>query len=605
MKLFTFVAGWLVACLLGPAEASETTAPKAQDKKVLRYAFRVAETGFDPARIQDLYSRMVTAHIFETLVGYDHLARPARIKPLTAEALPEPNADFTVWTAKVRPGIYFTDDPAFGGKKRELVAQDYVYSLTRYADPAIPSPGWTAVETWGIKGLGAARKRAQSSKKPFDYDTPIEGLKALDRYTLRITLNKPSPRFLQELAQADLYGAVAREVVEKYGDQIMAHPVGTGPFLLAQWRRASFIALDRNPTYRERVYDAEPSPDDAEGSALAARFKGRRIPMLDRVEISIIDENQPRWLSFLNAQHDFIERVPEDFISLASPNSQLAPNLAKQGMQQYRVLNSEVYFSLFNMDDPVVGGMAPAQVALRRAIGLGMDLEAEIRLVRRGQAVPAQSTYVPNTSAYDPLLKTENSEFDPAKAQGLLDAYGYVDANGDGCRDAPRGGPLKLVMSTTPEAFQRQIDERFEKDMRRIGLCISFNPAKWPEQLKAARSGRYQMWTVAQAADKPDSLSSLARLHGDQVGSNNLSRFNHPELNAIYERLAVMPDGPERLALFARAGRIGVAYAPIKFKGYRYLTDITREQLSGYRRPLFWWNWWEYIDIDNKKVPPP
>jgi ABC-type transport system substrate-binding protein len=593
MKLV--VAGLLALSLLTPALA--------KDEKVLRYAFRVAETGFDPARIQDLYSRMITPHIFESLVTYDHLARPAKLKPLTAEAMPEPNADFTVWTARIKPGIYFTDDPAFGGKKRELVAQDYVYSFTRYADPAIPSPGWTAVETWGIQGLKEARDKAQSSKKPFDYDTPIAGLKAVDRYTIRITLTKPSPRFLQELAQADLYGAVAREVVEKYGDQIMAHPVGTGPFVLTQWRRASLIVLERNAAYRERFYDAEPNADDAEGQALLAKFKGRRLPMIDRVEVSIIDENQPRWLSFLNAQHDFIERVPEDFISLAAPNGKLAPNLAKQGMQLHRLLNSEVFFHMFNMDDPVIGGMTPDKVALRRAISLAMDAEAEIRLVRRGQAIPAQSTYVPNTSAYDPKLKTENSEFNPAKAKGLLDTFGYVDKDGDGCRDAPDGSALQLVMNTTPEAFQRQIDERFEKDMRRVNLCVKFQPAKWPEQLRAARSGKYQMWAVAQAADKPDSLSSLTRLHGAQIGGNNLSRFNHPEVNKLYEEAAVMPDGPERLAVFRRAALIATAYAPIKFKGHRFLTDITRAQMSGYRRPLFWQNWWEYIDIDTSKVP--
>ncbi len=575
----------------------------AQEKKVLRYAYRVAETGFDPARINDLYSRMITPHIFEGLVGYDHLHRPAKLRPSTAEALPEPNADFTEWTARVKPGIYFQDDPAFGGKPRELVAQDYAYSFMRFADPAIPSPGWTSVESWGIRGLKALREQAQQRKQPFNYDAKVPGLQVLDRYTIRFVLDKPNPRFLQELAGADLYGAVAREVVEKYGDQIAAHPVGTGPFKLAQWRRASFIALDRNPAYRERVYDAQPAADDAEGQAWAAKFKGRKLPMIDRVEISVIEENQPRWLSFLNGQHDFIERVPEDFISLAAPHGQLAPNLAKQGMKLYRVLNSEVYFQMFNMDDPVVGGFAPERIALRRAISLGMDTEAEIRLVRRGQAIPAQGFYTPHTVGYDPAYKSVNGEFDPAKAKGLLDTYGYRDANGDGCRDAPDGTPLPLVMNTTPEAFQRQIDERFEKDMKRIGLCIQFVPAKWPEQLKAARAGKYQMWMVATSADKPDGQSSLARFHSKQVGGQNMARFRLPEMDALYEQIITLPDGPERLALMARTQRIASVYVPYKFKGHRFLTDIVRPQLDGYRRPQFWQNWWEYVDIDPSKVP--
>ncbi len=115
------------------------------------------------------------------------------------------------------------------------------------------------------------RDEALKSKKPFDYDRPVEGLRALDRYTLQFKLEEPQPRFLHTLATGDLFGAVAREVVEAYGDdQIMSKPVGTGPFRLAEWRRSSRIVLERNPTYRERFYDAEPNPDDAEGQASAA-----------------------------------------------------------------------------------------------------------------------------------------------------------------------------------------------------------------------------------------------------------------------------------------------------------------------------------------------
>jgi len=591
-------AGLLALCAL------YTLAQAEAPKKTLRYAFRVAETGFDPARINDLYSRTVTPHIFESLVTYDHLARPAKLKPRTTVELPTPNADYTVWTARIRPGIYFSADPAFKGQKRELVAADYAYSLRRFADPQIPSPGWTSVESWGIQGLKALREQAQKAKSGLDYERPIAGLQVLDRYTLRIALDKPSPRFLQELALGDLYGAVAREVVEAYADDTMAHPVGTGPFVLKEWKRGSRIVLERNPDYREHVYDAEPNADDAEGQALLQKFKGRRLPMVDRVEIAIIEENQPRWLAFLNGEHDFIERVPEDFISLAAPNGQLAPNLAKQDMQLHRTLNAEVYFQMFNMDDPVVGGYEPEKVALRRAIGLGMDLEAEIRLVRRGQAIPAQGFYVPHTVGHDPLLKTENGEFDPAKAKGLLDTFGYVDRNGDGCRDAPDGSPLKLEMNTTPESFQRQIDERFDKDMKRIGLCVSFKAAKWPEQLKAARAGKYQMWMVATSADKPDGQSSLARLHSAQVGGQNMARFRLPEMDRLYEQITTLPESPERLALMARSVRLAVAYMPIKFKGHRFLTDIERRQMSGYRRPLFWQNWWEFVDVDPAALQP-
>ncbi|HJV59406.1 MAG TPA: bicyclomycin resistance protein, partial [Albitalea sp.] len=132
-------------------------AAEAGAERVLRYAFAVAETGFDPANITDLYSRTVTPHIFEALYGYDHLARPVKIKPLTAAAMPEVSADFRRWTMRVRPGTFFADDAAFKGQRRELVAEDYVYSLKRFADPALNSAGWASVEQVKIVGLAAHR----------------------------------------------------------------------------------------------------------------------------------------------------------------------------------------------------------------------------------------------------------------------------------------------------------------------------------------------------------------------------------------------------------------------------------------------------------------
>jgi ABC-type transport system substrate-binding protein len=595
-------AALLLAALLSLTSAQASEAPAQDDKKTLRYAFRIAETGFDPAKVLDLYSRTVTSHIFEALVSYDPLARPVKIKPLTAAELPTPNADFTVWTARIKPGIYFQDDPAFGGKKRELTAADYAYSIKRFADPKNAAPAWTTVEAWHLSGLKVARDKA--AKGGFDYDAPITGLQVLDRYTLRFTLDKPDPRFLQQIALSDLFGAVAREVIEAAGDKTMERPVGTGPFVLKQWRRGSFIALERNPGYRERFYDAEPAADDAEGQALLAQFKGRRLPMVDRVEISILAEDQPRWLSFLGGEHDFLERVPEPFFSIAAPNSQLAPNLAKQGMKLHRTLGSDILLTFFNMEDPVIGGLEPHKVALRRAIGLGMDVQREIRLARGGQAIPAQGTYPPHTTAYAEGFKSEMSDFDPARAMGLLDTYGYVDADGDGCRDAPGGGPLKLAMSTTPEGIQRQIDELFNKDMKRIGLCIPFQTAKWPEQLKAARAGKLQMWSLAYSSAAPDGVSPAQRFAGKHSGGNNLSRFSLPEADRLVEQLQEMPDGPERMAVFARVRDIGNAYMPYKFKGHRFLLDIERSQMRGYRRPLFWVNWWEYVDINPSKAAP-
>jgi ABC-type transport system substrate-binding protein len=251
-------AALLLAALLAGGFV-DTRAADPAEPKVLHYAFRVAETGFDPVKLTDLFSRTVTANMFEALVAYDYLARPARIKPLTAEALPEASADFKTWTVRVRPGIYFADDPAFKGQKRELTAQDYVYTIKRFFDPATKAPYAGTMEELAFAGLNELRKKTLAERIPFDYETEVPGLRALDRYTLRFVLDKPRPRFIEDIAGSDILGAVAREVVEAYGENIAAHPVGTGAFRLKQWRRSSLIVLERNPGYRERFYDPRPT----------------------------------------------------------------------------------------------------------------------------------------------------------------------------------------------------------------------------------------------------------------------------------------------------------------------------------------------------------
>jgi ABC-type transport system substrate-binding protein len=582
------------------AAAPDEPAAAAPAPKVLRYAFRVAETSFDPTQINDLYSRIVTAHIFEALYTYDHLARPVKFKPLTADAMPEVTDQFRTWTMRVRPGIFFADDPAFGGKKRELVAEDYVFAIKRFADPALKSPVWGYIEGFKLLGLAQGRQRAIDGKKPFDYDAPVAGLRALDRYTLQIRLADPRPRFIEFLAASDLFGGVAREVAEAYGDKLSEHPVGTGPFRLAAWRRASFIALLRNPGYRERFYDAEPTPGDAEGQAVAARFKGRRIPMIDRVEISIIEENQPRWLAFLNGQHNVMEVVPPEYSSLAMPRGKLAPNLAKQGMHGWRQVRADGYMTFFNMDDPVVGGYTPDKVALRRAIGLGLDVAREVRLVHKSQGILAQSPIVPNTNSYDPNFTSEMGVHDAARANALLDLYGYLDRDGDGWRDLPDGTPLALQWSIEPDQRARQISEQYHRDMSALKIRVEFRPGKWPELLKAARSGKFQIWHVGNLSASPDSEGALQRYDSTQIGGQNMARFRRPEFDAIYQRLSELPDGPEREAAFDEANRLAVAWMPYKMRFHTLVTDLAAAEVQGYRRPLFWQDWWQYVDIDER-----
>jgi ABC-type transport system substrate-binding protein len=568
--------------------------------KTFRWAFNAAETGFDPVQINDLYSNYVVANIFEPPLQYDFLARPAMIRPRTAVAMPDISADFRVFTVRIRPGIFFQDDPAFNGKKRELVAEDYVYQLKRVADPKWKSPQWPTIENERVIGLVDLRKASQQPGSRFDYDREIEGARSLDRYTFQIRLEEPSPRFAELFTDARIIGGVAREVVEAYDQEIMSKPVGTGPFRLAAWKRASSIVLERNPGYRDEFYDAQPAPDDESGNAILARLKGRKLPMIDRVELSVINESQPRWLSFLNAQQDTVN-VPLEFVTIAAPNGKIAPALEKQGIRLERVINPDVAITFFNMDDPVVGGYTPEKVALRRAISLGYNVEEEIRLIRRGSMIPAQSQVPPLTSGYDPAFISEMSTFDRARARALLDIYGYVDRDGDGWRERPDGSPLILEIATESSQLDRAFNELWKRQLDAIGVRVQFNQNQWPENLRNARAGKLMMWLLGNSATRPDSDDFLAFGSSKEVGSNNFARFVRPEYDALYERQKQMADSPERDAVIREMKRMFVVWMPYKVHGHRINNDVTQPWLVGFRRHPFARDFFKHIDIDDSQ----
>ena len=598
MRSWRALAAALAA--FGLALAAQAQAPAAP--KVLRYSFPAAETGFDPARINDIYSRIVTGHIFDGLYQFDPLARPFLVRPNVAVGMPQHSDDFRTWTVRIQPGIHFADDPAFKGRKRELVAQDFVYSYKRFFDPEMKSPIYSGLAEQGMLGVDKLRQEALKTGR-FDYDREVEGLRALDRYTIQFRLKDPRPRFIYTLAAGDLFGAVAREVIEAYAGNTMEHPVGTGPFRLAQWRRSSQIVLERNPDFRELRYDAQPAADDAEGQAILARLKGRRLPMLDRVEISIIEVPQPRWLSFLNEQFDLLA-VPAEFVNMAAPNNQLAPNLARRGVGLHRTVNVDRTVFYFNMEDPVVGGTGAEKVALRRAISLATDTEREIASVWRGQAIPAQSLVAPGGWGYDPAYKSANSDYDPARAKALLDLYGYVDRDGDGWRDLPDGRPLTLLYATQPDDSSRPYDELWKRNMDAIGVRLRLEKAQWPENLKKARAGQLMVWQLGYTAANPDIQDGLGVLYGPAAGGQNLPRFRHERFDEIYRQMDALPDGPERLALLREAQAILTALVPMKFKVHRIITDLTQPWVIGYRRPLFGSQFWQYLDIDPARRPP-
>ena len=584
---------WLAAVLATLAVAAAEAAPQ----KVLRVAYLSAETHFDPAAVSDLYSHNIVHEIFEPPLTYDFLARPAKLKPLTAEAMPEITDAGRTYTVRIRKGIYYSDDPAFNGQKRELVARDYEYAFKRLIDAKTASPN-----LWLIEGriVGVTEAAAKSKKEGrFDYDAPIAGIEVPDRYTLRIRLEKTDYSFLYILAMANI-GAQAREVVEKYGADIGAHPVGTGAFRLAEWRRSSKIVLEKNPNFREEYYDTELPPEgDVLGRQLHAELEGKRVPQLDRVEVTIVEEAQPRWLAFLNKETDWVS-VPLEFTHMAIPGGTLAPWLEKRGVRYVANIDPDVTYLYFNMKDPVVGGYAPENVALRRAISLGYNNEEEIALLRNGAAIEAQSLIPPGVLGYDPNFSIGRT-YDPAKAKALLDMFGYVDRNGDGWRDRPDGGPLVFHYATEPDGTSRIFTQLWKKNMDAIGIRMEIKVAKWPDNRKESKLGKLQTWHLAWNADYPDGENFYQLLYGPNCGSSNDGCFELKEFDALYDKAAALPPSPERTAVYQQMARLVAVYAPFKLNSHRKRHQLIQPWVLGWRRNHFQHEGYRFVDIDLER----
>jgi ABC-type transport system substrate-binding protein len=589
MKRFILL---LAACLLAsgwiPAFAGTTAEPK-----VLRIPFLIAETNFDPAFTSDLYSNTVIEEILESPLTYDFLARPAKLKPLTLEAMPEIADGGRTYTLHVKPGIYFADDPAFGGKKRELVADDYAFAMKRLMDPKVSSPN-----LWLIEGRVAGIKEAiEKAKKAghFDYDAKLPGLEVLDRYTLRVHLAKPDYNFNYILAMCTM-GAQAREVVQKYGDEIGAHPVGTGPYRLAEWKRSSKIVLVKNENFREMYYDGEPPADDEISQQLLRENKGKRMPMVDRVEIYVIEEPQPRWLAFLNKELDWIN-VPAEFLNMVVPEGKEAAWAVKRGIRYEPDVEADLTYIYWNMKDPIVGGYTADKVALRRAIGLAYDNDEEIKLLRKGSAFEARTPVPPGVVGYEPDFNVGKT-YDPAKSKALLDMFGYVDRNADGWRDMPDGSPLLIHYYATPSADDRQYAQLFQKNLEAVGLRVEVRFAKWPDLRKESKLQKLQNWALGWNADYPDGENFYQLLYGPNCGSSNDGCFQLPEFDAAYAKAATLPPGPERQKLYDEMARLVAAYAPWKLHAYRKRNQLVQPWVLGWRKHPFLHDAYQYADID-------
>lgn len=592
---------WGLSILAGSILLSSSISSFAQSpadpKKVLRYVFSVAETGFDPAGVHDLYSAHVNGSIFETLFTYDYLASPAKLVPRTAVALSEVSADGLTYTIRLQKGIYFAADPVFKGKKRELTSADYVYTFKRLLDPSLRSPNSWLLDG-RILGMEALLKQAQKTGK-FNYDQPIAGLQTPDRYTLVIRLTSPDQNFPMLLAHQPA-GAVAREVIEKYRDKagfVMGHPIGTGPYMLSRWTPGSRIILKANPDFRSFVWNFKAST--LEDQKIVKAMQGKKMPQIGVIDIQVMEEGQSRWLSFIKDEVDLFALDGELTVQ-ALQDGKLKPELVKKGVQLSRITDPSIDYHYWNMQNPVVGGLSKDKIALRRAMAMAFSADNYINILQKGDAQKLQAPIPSGVIGYDPNYRS-SIPYSVKAANLLLDRYHYKVA-ADGWRTQPNGKPLLIEMTLSGNNLRSQQQAEFwKKTLDSIKIKMTTKSLPFAEALKLEKQCKTMFKTSAWIADYPDADNFMQLFYGKNIKITNNGCAKIPEYDRLYEQAQKMIPSPERDAIYAKMSRLLEVYMPVQVIGARYRNILAQPRVIGFKKHPILPAEWMYIDIDLKK----
>jgi ABC-type transport system substrate-binding protein len=315
-----------------------------------------------------------------------------------------------------------------------------------------------------------------------------------------------------------------------------------------------------------------------------------------RVEINIIAEEQARWLSFDSRQLDYAELGAP-----ASPNvldgDRLKPRYAQQGIRLYRYTEPGEYFTYFNLKDPVVGGYGKEKVALRRALVMAFNIDDEIRQVWFGQAVRAQSMVPPGVAGFDPTFR-RSIPYDPELSAKLLDRFGYKKG-ADGWRTMPDGSPLVVKINADQRTRDIAKMEIWKRSLDRIGVRTTFPVSNFRDNLKAAYQCELPMWGLGGTASIPDAIDFFQSYYGPNEFQGNFGCYKSKDFDQAYEKALLLPDGPERNALFRHMLRVMEADTVEMPEVWLVRNWLIHPWVKGFKKHPVLHGDWMYLDVDK------
>lgn len=528
----------------------------------------------DPQVLYDQLSRRVMEPVQDTLLEYEPMkTAPYEVGPqiLVEVPKPVPNSDGTVtYHCRIKPGIFFHDDPCFpGGKGRELVAEDVHYAFQRLCDPELQSPFFSNLAEY-VVGMQSAFDTAKAGGGRLDFATvKVSGIELLGSHEFNLKLSKPYPQIIYWLAM-HCTAPVAREAVEYYDGkehpdgprgkmevrpQFKFHPVGNGAFQITEWVRGQRFRMIRNPRYITRTFPTEGWAPELE--SLCRPLAGKPLPLVDEVQFTVFRELLPQ---FLLARQGYLDRfaAQKDAVnSLVTSSRDLSPKFKARGMRLSKQYEVSTFYMSVNMQDPVLG----PNKKLRQALSCAYDPQGFIDLLYGGVAPIAEQLLSPGIPGYDPKFKNPYG-FNLEKAKQLLVEAGYP-----GGRDPKTGQPLEITLDgVAAGSEERQLLEYHQRQFEQCGVRIKVIENTFARLMEKEDQGNFQLATGSGwGADYPDPENYFFLFYSKNFppAGKNVSRFKHAEFDALFEKMATMENSPERLAIVQRMNEIFAEEVPV------------------------------------------
>ena len=521
----------------------------------------------DPQAQFDSQSGLFIDSLYDTLLGYHYLKRPYELEPVLLSKMPETSKDGKTLSFELRKGVYFNDDACFpSGKGRELVSDDILYTMKRFADINVNTLSWFLLRDV-VEGLDEFREFSKKTKN-IDYDkVNISGFKKLDNYRFEIQLKQKNPIALYSFAASSM-SIVAKEAVDKYGRAFSRHPVGTGAFSLKKYLKKQTMTFVKNQRYF-KTYPTVGEPGDKEKGLL--KDAGKKLPLVDVVHLHYIPETQPEMLKFKSGELAWVALDRDNFESMAYFDKSGGIKLNKELSESFSLYTAPglvTSYLAFNMKNDVV-----QDKNIRKAISHAIDFNKKIELLSNGRGVKLNTMVPPSIPGSEKDIGEYGAGFNLKKAKEYLEKAGYGPEN---------ELELTLTLSGTSNSH-RNTFEFLRNELDVIGIKLIADYKTWPSYLSATERGDFQIAASAWIADYPDPENFYQLLYGPNKHS---SRFDHPKYNELYEEMRFMENGPKRYEILKEMALILQDEQPVIFDNTPLVSGLVQNWVSNFKRNI-------------------